>query len=470
MANNNSNGTSRALTPAPNAAMIPQINPVDSAALAILGESESNAPIVERAKQILLSRPANRKLSAPRAIAAALHEAEHPGKREGRDFHVDEKMGIVDSYQGLQKDAEARADFYARPRPMRGEEAEMHEIQPGDTGAIYEFYERDVAARNRAAGIPYDPLIGVGIVREAEKFQSTAWDDQAKRSYKLPRDKWGPPIDPPTGRSWYWKAQTRAFRDGLRRIPGMAAQLTAGQILELAEEEGLPMPPEGARLTRDQALAWVEQQRKERDERERQSALTPQERQQEAADLAARVEARHARIAAEHRPFDDPPAPDIPPADVIDADAHELPEDEPAGAPEDYDADSGFEGIPGAIEEREAAKSETVRQAEAVRDRIKSLIGASPVKSNSAVRGKMTLLNMFTEDRHGVLRFLFGLEDLENIPGPEAEALLTWRAAKKETVDGAETWVPSAQAVADARILAAAVRELSGQAPLFREG
>ena len=57
--------------------------------------------------------------------------------------------------------------------------------------------------------------------------------------------------------TWHKKAQNRAYKDALRHTPGMPAspeEVIAGAAVTLDE-----LPPEAARLTIEQAQAWVEQ-------------------------------------------------------------------------------------------------------------------------------------------------------------------------------------------------------------------
>lgn len=232
------NGGNRALArPAQQqqAGTLAQIKPADQLVLTTMRESAPD--LVRRATEIMLSRPANKPISAPRALAAAMREAA-TGQVEGRDFYVDEKMGIVDSYRGVQN--ETAAAFYHQFRPLTTDEASEHELQAGDNAIVCEVYSarlRDIA---QAVGAPYRPVLGVGIVRKHEKFQSSAWDQGQGRSVRLPEDKWGGAIDPPVGRSWRWKAEQRAYKDALRHLPNVPASVK--EILAQADDEGIDMP------------------------------------------------------------------------------------------------------------------------------------------------------------------------------------------------------------------------------------
>ncbi len=123
--------------------------------------------------------------------------------------------GVTDGYRGLIKDAKP-GNYHLRYRPLTPEEIKEHDIKSGDIAKACELYLFEEMKQCREFGIPYEPTIGIGIVREEERYQTTRWDERRRQKVKLPRDQWQP-IDPPTGRSWAWKAEIRAMKDALRR-------------------------------------------------------------------------------------------------------------------------------------------------------------------------------------------------------------------------------------------------------------
>lgn len=225
----------RQLTPAPQGA--------PSTALALPREialmQTVDSELATRALAIFLSRPADRPISPARAISAALNERE-TGHREGRDFYIDEDMGIVPGYRGLMRDsAESGAGAHMETyRPMTALEEEEHEIRPGDTTCICELTQIAVYRQAREAGLAYAPVLGVGIVRAREKVT---------RENK--------PIYLKGGYTWTRKARNRAFKDALRHA-GFAAE--ASEVIEDAEYNGIHVEiPEGQHVSVEQAEAAV---------------------------------------------------------------------------------------------------------------------------------------------------------------------------------------------------------------------
>jgi hypothetical protein len=88
-------------------------------------------------------------------------------------------------------------------------------------------------------GQPYEPIIGIGIVKPGEKTDSS-----------------GKPIPLIGGMTWGKKCQNRAYKDAMRHVPGMA--INGAEVLEDADERDIHVEvPQGAQLTREQAIALV---------------------------------------------------------------------------------------------------------------------------------------------------------------------------------------------------------------------
>jgi hypothetical protein len=157
-------------------------------------------------------------------------------------------------------------------------------------------------------GQPYKPIIGIGIVRETEKYTDTdKWAQNNKgKWYKAglkPREEWKP-IQLEGGMTWAKKAKNRAYKDALRHVPG--APISAAEILEEGALDGVPLPPEGARLTVEQAEKWVEQAGRTEAVVAEYRALTPEE---QSARFQANVNAMRGDPHTD--PFQDaPPPPD----------------------------------------------------------------------------------------------------------------------------------------------------------------
>lgn len=179
--------------------------------------------------------PNGNKLSDQEALAAAAYAKATGLDPTKGEFYVIPGRGIVPGYRGEIKVMAERTDYYYQFRLLTPEEAALHEIAEGDYAAVCEVYLPNIARQLRELGIPYRPVVGVGIVRRAEKYKAEEWRDtpQGRRLVKL-----DPPIpvDPPTGRSWHWKAQQRALKDALRHA-GIEAPTIEEELAE-SDERG----------------------------------------------------------------------------------------------------------------------------------------------------------------------------------------------------------------------------------------
>lgn len=201
--------------------------------------------LARRALAIIAGRPVdqyNPPLQPARAIAAALYE-QQTGQVAGRDFFVDNRMGIVPGYRGRMKEADDRgiSDYLDDYRPFTAEENKDHEIKPGDIAKVCELMIPARAKACREAGIPYRPTVGYGIIRAAEK---------------LTRD--GKPLQLSGGYTWDRKARNRALKDALSHA-GFAKN--AREVIEDAQNEGLVLGYDAEtldKLNRDQAAYVVE--------------------------------------------------------------------------------------------------------------------------------------------------------------------------------------------------------------------
>jgi len=178
------------------------------------------APVVDpdsikQIAQLLRSiLPNGAKLSDQEIMAAAYYAAATGQNVAAGDFYVMPGRGISPGYRGeLKRVAREGEDYYTNFRPPTPEEVEWHEIAPGDTCVICELYLIEQVRKLKELGMPYHPIIGLGVVRKDEKFSIGEW--QSGRFVKFDTPK---PISPPVGRSWHWKARIRALKDALRQI------------------------------------------------------------------------------------------------------------------------------------------------------------------------------------------------------------------------------------------------------------
>lgn len=236
-----------------------------SGAQAALDTVETDPRLLMAAKAIQLMAGTNDdgtpKITADMALAAAMYQA-GTGQLLGRDFYVNERIGRMEGYRGVSRDAVDRGigDVQIKYRSLTTEEADDHEIQAGDTAVVCEVYQLRAWRLAQQIGQRYEPVTGVGVVRKIEKYTAHEWKASSSgKRYKavLPENQWKP-LQLEGGMTWRKKAQNRAYKEALRHVPGGHA--SADEILEEAALRGMEeMPPEAARLTVEQAQAWVEQ-------------------------------------------------------------------------------------------------------------------------------------------------------------------------------------------------------------------
>lgn len=229
-----------------------------------LDEAQIDHRLLMAAKAIQLmagqDNDGNPKITGDMAIAAAMYQA-GTGQLLGRDFYVNDKVGRMEGYRGVARDANERGvgEVQIKYRPLTAQEAEWHEVQPGDTAVVCEVYQLRAWNMAQRMGQRYEPIIGIGVIRKVEKYDKKTtqrWDDGQRRYVQQPESNWRQAALE-GGMTWHKKAQNRAYKDALRHTPGMSAspdEVIADAAMNLDE-----LPPETARLTMEQAQAWVEQ-------------------------------------------------------------------------------------------------------------------------------------------------------------------------------------------------------------------
>ncbi len=232
----------------------------------VLANVEMDPRILMAAKAIQIMQGRNDdgsfKVTEEAAIAAALYQA-GTGQLIGRDFYMNDKVGRMEGYRGVSRDAMDRGvgELEIRYRPLRADEIAENEVKPGDTSYACEVYQLRAWRMAQKMGQPYTPIIGIGIWREVEKYTNTDnWKEAASgKKYKAglnPREQWRP-IILEGGMTWAKKAKNRAYKDALRHVPGAPA--SPDEVIEEATLRGVEPPPESARLSMEQAEAWVRQ-------------------------------------------------------------------------------------------------------------------------------------------------------------------------------------------------------------------
>ncbi len=259
--NGNSNGDSRPL---------PAVQ--EPASILATPDLDPKLKGVARAIQLMNGRDDKTgefKISEELALVGAFYQAA-TGQLLGRDFFLNDKLGRIEGYQGVERNAENRGvgELEIKYRRLTDEEREDHEVKPNDTAVVCEVYQLQVWKRKAELGLPYSPILGVGIIRESEKYTNTDnWVEKtrangSKYNYKdglKPREQWKP-ITLEGGMTWRKKAQNRALKDALRHTPGGFA--TGEEVLADAAGriDGFVLPPEDAHLSVEQAQAWVKKE------------------------------------------------------------------------------------------------------------------------------------------------------------------------------------------------------------------
>jgi hypothetical protein len=229
-----------------------------------LDEAQIDPRLLMAAKAIQLmagqDNDGNPKITGDMAIAAAMYQA-GTGQLLGRDFYVNDKVGRMEGYRGVARDANERGvgEVQIKYRLLTAQEAEWHEVQPGDTAVVCEVYQLRAWNMAQRMGQRYEPIIGIGVIRKVEKYDKKTtqrWDDGQRRYVQQPESNWRQ-ATLEGGMTWHKKAQNRAYKDALRHTPGMPA--SADEVIADAASHLDELPPEAARLTIEQAQAWVEQ-------------------------------------------------------------------------------------------------------------------------------------------------------------------------------------------------------------------
>jgi len=216
--------------------------------------------------------------------------------------------GVTDGYRGLIKDAKPGSYNY-RYRNPKPEEVTAHEIRERDIACICELYIFEEARQCRELGIPYEPVLGIGIVREEERYQTETWDANTRRRIALPREKWQP-IAPPTGRSWFWRAEIRALKDALRRGGLAYTDDEEHEIRAIAEEMGVDTT--GA-TNATQVVRLIETHAALEESRMKQAEYIAATEQAFGQDIAQEVAKARVQQAADDLYGPDPSSPPRPP-------------------------------------------------------------------------------------------------------------------------------------------------------------
>lgn len=385
-----------------------------------------NPDLASRVLAILASQGQERPLSLDRAVSAAAWELK-TGHVIGRDAYVDQKMGVLDGYRGIQMDAARAGGHYdEKYRALSAEEAAECDppLRPGDVAVACEVtvlaaYRETLQVQELEQRLHgqistvYHPLLGIGIVRKEEKYDCEVWDDSQRRYVLLPEEKWRPK-KLSGGWSWSAKARIRAKRAALKQVAG--AQVDAREILAEAAAEGLALPPATAQLSAAQAEAWVAQQR-----------------QLGAVSAAPAADGDPAAVLKRH------------------GDAMRGPANfQGFGDDDEDDGDDGW------LNEDESGGAPRVDPRQEIIERLRKLAANQPApQTEQAVKkARANVSNLVGNDRHkgkALLKLLFERDSSNDLTVGECEALSQWIASRPNGQNG--EWLPSMKAIEEYKTL-----------------
>jgi hypothetical protein len=456
---------------------------------------EEVAPEVSNlVKMLRMMLPNVDKLTDAQIVAAAVY-----GKETGLDpisgqFYVTKEQGVMPGYKGQLELAARKTRYNYRHRPMTQEERDLHGVGAQDWASICVFTDIDTAVEMRRLNLEYAPTEGVGIVRYEEVLVKERWEGDYgnRRKITLPRDQWAP-RDAPVGKSWHWVAEKRALKDACNHVVGfewMSEELseTADDILALgaADIPGFNYPPDSAKLSKEQARAWVEKERHAA--RLRTDATFTEQRM---AETRVRGETNTLRRAYEDWqmatmdcphcgapertrcgdhwqgcPFNDLAPHSVPPvkpatvaADDLDGDYRIVEEgDDPA---DDFDA------MPAAMDELDinAARADAALL-EHVRSRLQLAAregDPAPPDERTLKHARGSMSNLFGRDdeaRKAVIKWAFGVNSSSDMTAGMCRDLIDFIGSTK----AADEWVPSDKAI---EFLRAFKRAVMGQQELL---
>ncbi len=139
---------------------------------------------------------------------------------------------VAIGYLGHRERIEAAGLKHVEPRAMTPEERALHGLRDIDHGAVFEVWDPRQKDDYDRLGIPYRPVLGVGI-----------WRPDEKKTFI------------PIGRSGYWRAETRATNDAGKR----AVRQTADTLRWLQGLDGTTVSEDGDlwSVQGDPAAEWT---------------------------------------------------------------------------------------------------------------------------------------------------------------------------------------------------------------------
>lgn len=371
-------------------------------------------PIMARAAAIAAKVMAEGgEINAAQALDAAYH-FQDTGEVMGRHSYVGTTKQVagkvLEGYRAVARPLDM-SQYQFRYRPVTDNERTMHGITAKQDVLACELDVLKARARCIRMGIPYDPIVGIGIVDHWEKEKKEA----------------------PKTKTWYWVLQKRSRVDALRQV---GEKVSPDEEIEEAEAAGLDMSATrelqaaGTHLDQEQAESLV-------DDAVRASAqalITPEQRDAEAkaaADQRALAALKEEiGLWAYEQAFEANPA--------------NCPRCNATYASKAHTADCLFRLAlpnaplwpPEAEPEPEPEQPAVLAAIESIRSILRAHIShvtPATARQKNWMLGALTLLDPDEEQQNDLLEWAFGIPSIDILTAGMGEGLVEWLAPTKNT-------------------------------------
>jgi hypothetical protein len=266
-----------------NEALIKQERPPNETALQIKQKTSIDPDILATAAAIWQRSLAEGGEMTPEAAIAAAYHFKTTGETLGRHSYIAWKSAgkmhagtVIEGYRAVSRNLDM-SRYQWRHRPPNDAEKEMHNIQPKDKVMVCEVDVLAARAKCIRMGVPYQPVIGITVIRAGER------------------------LTVPANRTEAWVLMKQAKNDALRQL---GEHVTADEVFEDSDEGQEVERPEGGISVQqaEQLIAAAQMMAQKRAEAE---GMTPDEH---AARLAKNVEQMRGEGPDPFAEADKPPA------------------------------------------------------------------------------------------------------------------------------------------------------------------
>jgi hypothetical protein len=362
----------------------------NTTALTVKQQASIDPEVLARAAAIWQRSIAEGGQLTPEAAIAAAYHFQTTGEVVGRHSYIVWKGRgklasgtVIEGYRAVSRNLDM-SRYQWRHRALTDEERKLHAVGPKDKSMACELDVLEARRKCIEMKIPYQPIVGITVVRESDNLQV------------------------PANRTAAWVMMKQSRVDALRQVGENTA---ADEVLDEAEENGVEVERPEGRLSVEQAEQLVAAAQLMAQRKAEFETTTPE---QHVARLAENVAVMRGPVA-------------------------DLPEGEPPPDPDETP-----------LSQAQEIRASLARQAKGY--------GAGQA-SNPALRwanGSMAALIRDDDKRRAVRKWLLSGDDNFTTSG-WCNAVARWIEAQKVTENGVTTWVPSAQSLADLKIIEAAL-------------